>query len=709
MHFDFETTGVEAWHPDQRVVLAGFANSRGCCYVDVRGWLRQDWHQLRDWFKVTSCWAFNAAFDGSWCYRYFGELPNLGGCSLVAFKLLANEGYKGQRHSLAVGERVINWPDSNKATLEALLLRHGIVKSNGTTPDKSRMSELQDLEPVAFGEYCAWDALASYQLTDHLRRECERLQVPVTWQYATEEWPAMILSMIEAQHRGLTLDVPRLTQYQTTLQESLSAAYAAFRNHPKVKAYIDAWEAGKAEGFTANWLPPRKKVAGKAEYEANPDAFESVPLTPGKKYPKWQQELGRQPYCYVSSVYPKLKAGEQPVFNLNSDVQLKWLFYGCLYSAEFIPPKKEWFSGEYKVQLEGGDEVVVSATKSGAPPVGKDILPALGEVGALLTEYNRIEKLLSYIKAYLAAQVGGRLHPNFKPHGTITGRQSGGADASEGTSSLAAVNVQQLTKDLELLRCFRARKGHSLVDYDFPSLEPRVQAQFSGDQTLWELYGKGVPHDVYLYVASKLAPNAQEIAAVYQPDSTKPQVKEAKAAFGGIRPIYKELHLAAGYKASWWKIYTTLRIKGVKVTTDEVRDLHFKYWGLFGGIRRWERRLLKEREDRGGWIYNGRGRYQAVADSKVKDIVNTYTQGTGHDLLLTLNWYVRKLSGERGVEMWAWLPDTHDQITWECPDHERARAKQVIDDAVRELASELKSKIPFPPGAEVGQCFADFK
>jgi len=709
VHFDFETTGVEAWHPDQRVVLVGLANSRGCCSVDARGWQQSDWDQLKAWFKVTSCWAFNAAFDGSWCYRYFGELPNLGGCSMVAFKLLANEGYAGQSHSLAKAERVINWPGSNKATLEQLLVRHGLVKSNGTSPDKSQMWRLQDLEPQAFNDYCAWDALASYQLTDWLKQECERLEAPVTWQYATDEWPAMILSMIEAQHEGLTVDVDRLRRYYDRLQTALVAAEEAFRTHPKVQPYIQAYEAGKAEDFTANWLPPKKKIASKKEYDADPDAHTLEDLDPAKKYPVWMKELGSRPYRMVTSVYPKLKADETPKFNLNSDVQLKWLLYGCLYEAEFIPPRREYFSGDYRVQLEDDDEVIVSATKSGAPPVGKDILPALGEVGALLTEYNRIEKLLAYVTAYLEVAASGTLHPSFKPHGTITGRQSGGADASEGVSTQAAVNVQQLPKDVELLGCFRSRPGHVLLDYDFPSLEPRVQAHFSGDKTLWDLYGKGIPHDVYLYVMSKLAPNATEVAQVYRPDSDSPDIKGAKAAFGKERPIYKQLHLSAAYKAGPWKIYTSLRIQGVKVTLEEVKTLHFKYWQLFGGIKRWEQRLLKEREDRGGWIYNGRGRFQAVCDRKLKDIVNTYTQGTGHDLLLTLNWYVRKIKDERGVKMRAWLPDTHDQITWEAPEHEAERAKQVIDDAVEALAAELKSKVPFPPGAEIGECFADFK
>lgn len=277
---------------------------------------------------------------------------------------------------------------------------------------------------------------------------------------------------------------------------------------------------------------------------------------------------------------------------------------------------------------------------------------------------------------------------------------------------MTRINMQQPPKVAEVLSTFRARPGHVLLDSDVRALEPSIVAYFSRDPGHLEVFASGRPHDVYLFVAMGLWPDRRdELAAVYQPGGvvTTDTVAAAKVHFKAERRIAKELHLAAGYGASANRMYQAMRVKGVRVTLEEVRVMRGRYWELFAGVKRWERALLAEREDRGGWIYNGRGRPLAIADDKVKDIVNTFVQSTGHDCLLTLVWYIDRLRRERGVRMWPWLVDFHDQTTWEVAAADVDAARQVFADAYQQLNAELAADIPLTGGIDVGTNLWEFK
>lgn len=261
------------------------------------------------------------------------------------------------------------------------------------------------------------------------------------------------------------------------------------------------------------------------------------------------------------------------------------------------------------------------------------------------------------------------------------------------------INLQQITKASEVMECFLPPPGWVLVDTDIRSLEPCVVAHFSRDPAHLELFASGKLHDVYLYVAMALFPERRaEIAAVYYDvdgtSTSRATLDAAKAAFKFERKVAKPLHLSAGYGASAGRMYGAMVLQGVEVTLDQVRDMRTKYWQLFAGVKAWEQQLLREREDRGGWVYNGFGRPLAITDDKLKDIVNTFAQSTGHDALLKLVHHAVCLRRERGVHMIPWIPDMHDQTTWCCPADQAETAAQVLRDAYVRLNAELGSDIP---------------
>lgn len=278
---------------------------------------------------------------------------------------------------------------------------------------------------------------------------------------------------------------------------------------------------------------------------------------------------------------------------------------------------------------------------------------------------------------------------------------------------MTRVNLQQIPKVREVLEAFNPPPGWGLVDSDLQAVEPRVIAYFSRDPQYLELFASGRVHDVYLYVAMALFPEHRDAirAVYYLPDgtTTTESVEAAKVKFKKLRGIAKELHLSAMYGAGAGRIYSSLRVKGIQVTFEEVKAMRDRYWALFRGVRDWGQQLLAEREDRGGWILNGRGRPLAIADAKVKDIMNTFCQSTGHDCLLTLVWRVDSLARARGVPMRPWLVDFHDETTWAYQLGHEAAVRAVFEDAYTALNAELQADVPLLGNIDFGASLAEFK
>lgn len=276
-----------------------------------------------------------------------------------------------------------------------------------------------------------------------------------------------------------------------------------------------------------------------------------------------------------------------------------------------------------------------------------------------------------------------------------------------------SINFQQIPGIEPVLSLFKARPGHKLVCTDLASVEPRIVAVFSRDPTLLELYASGKPHDVYLYLAMHIFPDdAEAIRRVYDSTGKGPSDESrdaAKKQFGKLRKVSKEIQLACGYGASAWRVWQTLRLKGIDISLQECEALVQRFWVMYAGIKRWTRTLEREADERGGWILNGRGRPLAVPRHRRKDIGNMFAQSTGHDCLLTLVWHIDRVRAERKVEMHPWLADVHDATIFEVRDALVPAAREVFEEAYRRLDRELQSDVPLIGDVEVGDSLWKFK
>ena len=91
----------------------------------------------------------------------------------------------------------------------------------------------------------------------------------------------------------------------------------------------------------------------------------------------------------------------------------------------------------------------------------------------------------------------------------------------------------------------------------------------------------------------------------------------------------------------------------------------------------------------------------ASDQEKVRDLVNTFCQSSGHDILLKLLCHIDMLRAENSVEMYPWIVDFHDETIWEVPEYQVDQARLVFETALANLNEELKPFLIIPIKGDV--------
>ena len=650
------------------IVGVAIAGNFGNTYLDVRDSIAKT--QVLRWLQVNKWFAHNTLFDGAFIIQaqhsltqepYANLSEQLVGDSLTLFRLLASEGWEGQRHNLDVAiTDILGWSSNQKRTLDDLLTKHGLGKGD--------MGKLADMEPEAFARYGAMDAEACWQLHCYLEDVMEAYPTtkPIYQQYIN-----LTQLVVEQRLRGVSINVEALDELERNLDNGMQEKTFAFRSIPEVRSYLSTVEkdAGSEETITSSTkkIYAKKKDAPWNNSEWTPESSDDLAT--------WEKPYGCRWFKEETIQKIKFKVVKESKFNINSKPQLCDLFYNHLgfECKEFTP--------------------------TGRAKIDKKMLPALGAPGKLLASYNKDLKLHGYVKKLQERSHGGVLHYDLRIHGTVTGR-------SAGTGGL---NVQQLPKESTYLECFTARPGYKLIDTDFTSLENVVLAEHSRDPGMLELYASGKPHDAYLYVACFVFPDSG-IAEVYNPTNpTKESVAAAKEQFKKQRSICKVLVLSSNYGASARKVHSTLIQSGVSMSMEEVERIHKRYWQLFAGIKDYGKKLEREWKRRDGFIYNGLGKPCPIMEDKLKDIVNIDCQSTGVGLLHKLIVHINRMRKEQDIPMYPYIVDWHDQTIWEVKEGFEEQARDIYLEAYRLLNEELRPLIPLKGDVGIGTNLWEFK
>ena len=679
---DFETTGLNFLAPDFRTVGIGLSGKglEGGIYFSLKN--GEDPTTLIKALCKRELVAHNVTYDAGVLERMIRDhdLPSTLSArwpwkwdTISMYFHLSQHEWPQQRYGLKAAQvEVLGWEDKGDVKLDAWLSERGLRKGDmWRAPDE------------ILGEYGCYDVQSTYQLFEHLLPQLE--QFPDAVQFISEvEVPYHYRAIVEMRFAGMKMDVPRLSKLQESLQTEVDAFRSQFMNHEQVKPWIDTINIDK-ELELLDKEPDKLTGTGK----------------PSVRYANWLDKWKSR----------HEDAGEW--VNTNSKKQLRDLFFNHLYRHGPVEPiigydgsqrafKNGKLMWEVDLFVDGKKIAHEWASKTSDVPVDKEVLGKLGEVGEMLLDYNKKNKLLGYVKGMAESLVDGIHHGQLRPLGTMTGRAAGSG----------GINLQQIPKDPEYLECFVAREGHTLIDADVTALEPCVLAELSECPNYMKLYGpEAKPNDIYLFVGANTQALGETLRKYgYNPDNPTPDtIKLTKKNLKKERSIAKVLHLSSGYGAGANKIWKTLLGQGIELSLDDAKQIHKDYWHLFRRIKDYEQELLGERENNGGYIIDGIGMPVTIGKFKKKDILNSLIQGTGHRVLVRHIANVMKLRDKSGLDFKFWIADIHDQTTIETPTHLTQAVLELFREAEDLTNAGLGGIINLKIEPEAAQNFAPFK
>ena len=683
MAIDLETCGGDPTVAGSFVVGLGLTNSTGSRYFHTRE-STEVYHYILHRLSELDIplIAHNQFFDASWMLRDYGTFHNWRHCTYALYKLLATEGFNGQKWGLKNAQvDLLGWEESNEKELSQWLVDNGygtqIVDSEtGETILRPSKGEMWRAPANILGHYCALDTESTYLLyTKVLLPALNKYKI--LQEYAGDIYQQYLRVLIRQKFSGISIDRSRLLDYDYQLESTIAQLENDFLLHPAIAPLIAEWNQMVVDEHLKK-EPERylKKKLGTEPKQYKKDGIVSMnwlkwklkkeaPLVESKNWQKWAIALD------------ELKG--QQHFNINSTQQKQWLFYEKLGNA------------------------VTLTTDSGQPATDGKALRGFGDPGRILIQQNEAVKERSYVEAVLEHSKGGTLHPAFKVPGTLTGRLAGAG----------GLNVQQMPKSKEFLSCWVARPGRVWVQMDFTALEQVVLAELSKDPALWKLYGPTAKkNDVYLFTGANLPVIGETIRnAGYDPDNPTPDgIANAKKQAKKERGIANVITLASSYGAGPRKIQQTLELEGIPISFSECERIHAGYWKLYSGVKEYEAELLRQYENNDGWVLNGIGRPIGIHFDKDKDIVNRVVQSTGHDILvLWLSIYSQMLD-EEGLDWHPVIADLHDESIIEVPKEQAAKALEIMTvHSMKELNSSLNGRIPLRGEGQIATSFSDIK
>lgn len=680
---DFETKGNDFSHPDFEIVGVGLSTGTLSVYTNLSTCSAQEKKEFLLPFGRLPLIGHNVYFDGGCYYRTTGFHANWQYCTYGLYKQLSSESNELRWGLKEAQKELLGWEETNEVELDEWLVTNGYHKQN-KAPKKAEMWRA----PITIlGKYCALDAQSTWQLfTKVLEPALKRYSPLILPKYHQEDFLTEVEFLIEQQIEGITVDELRCKVHASYLEDKIAEVKNRFLCHPEVALGISQYNQSYLQAI-ADAEPTKFK---KRPALGNEPSRLTKAGAPSKVWEKWNEKKERieaweeneeniaAPWKAWKAKYEETKL--VPHFNIQSGEQLKWLYYEYL---------------KYPVLLR---------TENDQPSIEENALKHFGESGQLLIEYNTLVKEQGYVLACLEHLRNGRIHPQFKIPGTLTGRLAGAG----------GLNLQQLPKSAGYLACWRPTNPDKIwVDFDIIGAEAVVATELSRDPAMLSIYGPTAPkNDIYLYFGSFIPGIGEEIrAAGYHPENpTKEGLESAKKKCKGLRQICKTVVLAKQYGAGANKIHKTLQLQGVNLSFQEVKDISDSYDRTFRVLREFGRKLKDQWRTNKGYVLNGIGRPITVSDRYLKDLTNRVVQSTGHDIHMKCIRIFRDVMKTHKLSFKWVICDFHDQAIIECSKSDAERIKELIStEVVDKLNEELQGLIPIKYDPQIVRSLSEAK
>ena len=490
--FDVETTGLNT--RSDKVIGLGVSNGNlNSFYLPLLKWngselidmpFKSKCKEMLELLKGKKLIAHNAQFDIEMIRNNLGvDLWDSLYCDTIMLVHTVQENGPFGLKKLASSLFGVDELEEQTAMKES-------IKNNGGSSN-----EFYKADTTLMGKYCEKDCQMTIKIYKHYSKllEAEGLE---DFFYKDEVIPLYKLVTKTMQSRGVPLDLPLLMQTQTEINVDIE------KLETEIQLLISDYTEGTFKTYYLNKEYPAKNTGEfvqsmielysinlpkikSGKYSMSKKHVDSLPDNIHTNFIKSNSNLDSETKIRVQ--LNLLSASKvKYIFNLSSKHHLGKLFFEHLKERSDIK------------------------TPTGRDQVNDEFLDKMAlkyEWVSKLQVYNKLIKIRgTYIERFLEKQEGGIFYPQFKQHGTISGRYG---------SDLQQLNKPYEQKQLDsgeidsrvfkysnlVRKFFIAGEGYSLIDNDYESLEPHVFAHVSGDDGLKEIFKHG--YDFYSTIAIK--------------------------------------------------------------------------------------------------------------------------------------------------------------------------------------------------------------
>ncbi len=319
--------------------------------------------------------------------------------------------------------------------------------------------------------------------------------------------------------------------------------------------------------------------------------------------------------------------------------------------------------------------------KSGQYSTDQAILEGLAAQGAPIAnkvlEYRQLAKLKSTYTDALQAAINprtGRVHTSYSLVGAQTGRLS--------STDPNLQNIPIRTEiGREIRKAFVAEEGCVLLAADYSQIELRLAAHMADVDTLKEAFAAG--EDIH-------ARTAREMYG----DVTRDTRAQAKT-----------INFAILYGISRWGLAGRLGVEA-----DEAQAMIDRYFQRFPGIQRYIVSTLEQVRGQGysqtlfgrkTWFPRIGSQNQAERQGSERAAINAPIQGTSADIIKRAMARMLPALADAGLPQVRMLLQVHDELVFELPEGDVAKATPVIERVMAEAALPSVT-LDVPLGVEIG-------